>query len=101
MLSIDTLSLLKASDIARTSRDKPRVAKSEKSSDGEQPSPKVSIIRAGDNESLQKAATFNQQKNTISSNSLNEKSAIAAYESMAKEQQRQGIQLLLGVDTFV
>ena len=42
-----------------------------------------------------------QFKGTLSSNSLNEKSAIAAYKSMDKEQQRQSIQLLLGVDTFV
>jgi hypothetical protein len=40
-------------------------------------------------------------KLTLSNNSLNEKAAIAAYQSMDKEQQRQGIQLLLGVDTFV
>lgn len=100
-MSIDSLSLIKASDVARSSRDKPRVVKSEKSHDDELPSQKVAIIRAGDSDSLEKAASFNQQKNSISNNSLNEKSAIAAYQSVAKEQQRQGIQLLLGVDTFV
>lgn len=100
-MSIDTLSLLKTSDIARSSRDKPRVAKSEKSHDEDLPRPKVSIVRAGDSESLEQAATFNQQTNSMSSNSLNEKSAIAVYQSVAKEEQRQGIQLLLGVDTFV
>tara|TARA_R110000751_G_scaffold91266_3_gene179108 strand:- start:324349 stop:324651 length:303 start_codon:yes stop_codon:yes gene_type:complete len=100
-LSIDSVSLLKASDIARSSRDKPRVVKSEKTHDEQQPSSKASIIRAGDSESVQKAASFNQQSHSISNNSLNEKSAIAAYQSVAKEQQRQGIQLLLGVDTFV
>lgn len=100
-MSIDSLSLLKTSDIARSSRDKPRVAKSEKSHDENSANPQVSIIRAGDSETFEKAASFNQQTHSISSNSLNEKSAIAAYQSVAKEQQRQGIQLLLGVDTFV
>jgi hypothetical protein len=93
--------LLKAADIARSSRDKPRELKSEKSQDDNLPSSQVSIIRAGDSDSFEKAASFNQQTDSLSSNSLNEKSAIAAYQSMAKEQERQGIQLLLGVDTFV
>lgn len=100
-MSIDSLSLLKASDIARSSREKPRVVKLEKSHDENQPNPQVSIIRAGDSETFEKAASFTQHTDSISSNSLNEKSAIAAYQSMSKEQERQGIQLLLGVDTFV
>lgn len=99
-MSIDSLSLLKASDIARSSRDKPHELKSEKSQDDNPPSAQVSIIRAGDSDSFEKAASYNQQTVPLSS-SLNEKSAIAAYQSMAKEQERQGIQLLLGVDTFV
>lgn len=100
-MSIESISLLKASEIARSSRDKPRALKLEKSQDDNQPNAQVSIIRAGDNETFEKAASFNQQADSVSNNSLNEKSAIAAYQSMAKEQQRQGIQLLLGVDTFV
>ena len=100
-MSIESLSLLKASDVARSSRDKPRVVKSDKSQDNHQPSAQVSIIRAGDSETFEKAASFSQQPDSRVSNSLNEKSAIAAYQSVAKEQQRQGIQLLLGVDTFV
>jgi len=100
-LSIDSLSLLKASDIARSSRDKPRELRSDKSQDDNLQHAQVSIIRTGDSESFEKAASFNQQTDSISSNSLNEKSAIEAYQSAAKEQQRQGIQLLLGVDTFV
>lgn len=100
-MSLESVSTLKTSDIPRSSRDKPRVAKSDSNHNEEQSSPKASIIRAGDNDSFEKAASFKQQSNTISGNSLNEKSAIAAYESVDKEQQRQGIQLLLGVDTFV
>lgn len=100
-MSIESLSLLKASDIARSSRDKARVEKTENSQDDKLSNPQVSIVRGGDSETFEKAASFNQQTHSISSNSLNEKSAIAAYQSVAKEQQRQGIQLLLGVDTFV
>ncbi|MFT6991197.1 MAG: hypothetical protein ACJASL_003184 [Paraglaciecola sp.] len=101
MLSIDSLSLLKASDIARSSRDKPREIKSVKSPDEDLQNAQVSIIRTGDSETFEKAASFKQQTDSLSNNSLNEKAAIAAYQSMDKEQQRQGIQLLLGVDTFV
>jgi hypothetical protein len=100
-LSLDSLSLLKASDIARSSRDKPRVLKTEKSHDDSLQNAQVSIIRPGDSETFEKAASFKQQTDSLSGNSLNEKSAIAAYQSMAKEQQRQDIQLILGVDTFV
>jgi hypothetical protein len=101
LLSIDSLSLLKASDIARSSRDKPREIKSDRSPDENLHNAQVSIIRTGDSETFEKAASFKQQTDSLSSNSLNEKAAIAAYQSMDKEQQRQGIQLLLGVDTFV
>jgi hypothetical protein len=100
-LSIESLSSLKASDIARSSREKPRELKSDKSQNEDLQNAQVSIIRAGDSGSFEKAASFKQQTDSISSHSLNEKSAIAAYQSMDKEQQRQGIQLLLGVDTFV
>ena len=100
-MSIDSLSLLKASDIARSSRDKPREIKSVKSPDEDLQNAQVSIIRTGDSETFEKAASFKQQTDSLSNNSLNEKAAIAAYQSMDKEQQRQGIQLLLGVDTFV
>ncbi|MFT6990259.1 MAG: hypothetical protein ACJASL_002237 [Paraglaciecola sp.] len=100
-MSIESLSLLKASDIARSSRGKPRELKSEKSQDDNLQNAQVSIIRSGDIATFEKAASFNQQTDSLSGNNLNEKSAIAAYQSVAKEEQRQGIQLLLGVDTFV
>ncbi len=100
-MSIESLSSLKASDIARSSRDKPRELRSEKSQDDKPQNAQVSIIRAGDSKSFEKAASFKQQTESLSQNSLNEKAGIAAYQSVAKEQQRQGIQLLLGVDTFV
>jgi hypothetical protein len=101
LLSIESLSSLKASDIARSSRDKPRELKSEKIKDDNLVTTQASIIRRGDTQIFEKAASFKQHSATLSSNSLNEKSAIAAYKSMDKELQRQSIQLLLGVDTFV
>jgi hypothetical protein len=100
-LSIESLSSLKASDIARSSRDKSRDLKSEKNQDHNFQNGQVSIIRTGDTETFEKAAFFNQQTDSLSNNSLNEKLAIAAYQSVSKEQQRHSIQLLLGVDTFV
>ena len=100
-MSIESLSSLKASDIARSSRDKPRELKLDKIQDDNLVNAQASIIRSGDSQTLEKAASFKQHTSSLSSNSLNEKSAIAAYQSMDKEQQRQGIQLLLGVDTFV
>lgn len=100
-MSIESLTLLKASDIARSSRDKPRAIQTDKSQDDNLQNAQVSIIRSGDSETFEKAASYNQQTDNLSNKSLNEKSAIAAYQSMAKEQQRQGIQMLLGVDTFV
>ncbi|MFT4811157.1 MAG: hypothetical protein ACI9LX_004529 [Paraglaciecola sp.] len=100
-MSIDSLSLLKASDIARSARDKSREIKSDKSPDENLQIAQISIIRSGDSETFEKAASFKHQTDSLFSNSLNEKAAIAAYQSMDKEQQRQGIQLLLGVDTFV
>jgi patatin-like phospholipase/acyl hydrolase len=100
-LSIESLSSLKASDISRSSRDKSRDLKSEKNQDYDLQNGQVSIIRTGDTETFEKAASFNQQTDSLSNNSLNEKVAIAAYQSVSKEQQRHSIQLLLGVDTFV
>jgi patatin-like phospholipase/acyl hydrolase len=100
-LSIESLSSLKASDISRSSRDKSRDLKSEKNQDYDLQNGQVSIIRTGDTETFEKAASFNQQTDSLSKNSLNEKVAIAAYQSVSKEQQRYSIQLLLGVDTFV
>jgi hypothetical protein len=101
LLSIESLSLLRSPDIARSSRETPRELKSEKNQEDKLQNGQLSIIRAGDSKSFEKAASFKQQTESLSSNSLNEKAGIAAYQSMDKEQQRQGIQLLLGVDTFV
>lgn len=100
-MSIDSLSSLKASDVARSSRDKPRDLKSQLTQGDKVVEPKVSIIRAGDTQAFAKAESFTNQTSSQSSLSLNEKNAIDAYQSMLKDQQKQDIQMLLGVDTFV
>ena len=85
LLNIESLSLLKASDIARASRDKPRELWSEKRQDDKLQNFQVSNIRAGDSKSFEKVASFNQQTESLSKNSLNEKAGIATYQSVAKE----------------
>lgn len=100
-MSIDSLSSLKAFDVARSSRDKPRDVKSQQLQDDKVVEPKVSIIRAGDTQAFAKAESFTNQSSSQSKLSLNEKNAIDAYQSMLKDQQKQDIQMLLGVDTFV
>jgi hypothetical protein len=100
-LSIDSLSSLKAFDVARASRDKPRDLKSQQVQDDKVVEPKASIIRAGDSQAFAKAESFTNQTSGQPNLSLNEKNAINAYQSMAKDQQKQDIQMLLGVDTFV
>lgn len=100
-MSIESLSSLKPSDVSRSLRGKPSTQKSDKNPSQTPQQAQVSIIRAGDHETFERAASFKHQSSSISGNSLNEKSAIAAYQSVEKEQQRQKIQSLLGVDTFV
>ncbi|MGS2720350.1 hypothetical protein [Paraglaciecola aestuariivivens] len=100
-MSIESVSSLKASEIGRATKGKPNVAKVEPAKADRAVPNQVSVIRAGGQEAFEKAETFNQFSSSTSTNSLHEKSAIAAYQSMLKEQQRQDIQLLLGVDTFV
>ncbi|WP_158968053.1 hypothetical protein [Paraglaciecola sp. L3A3] len=102
-MSIESLSssALRALDTARTSRDKPREVKAIEDKNDKQTSHQVAVIRTGDADSIKKAETFQQPGQSKYGNSLHEKEAISAYESIEKEQERQNIQLLLGVDTFV
>ncbi|MDU0354602.1 hypothetical protein RS130_12320 [Paraglaciecola aquimarina] len=102
-MSIESLSSsnLRALDTARTSRDKPREVKAVADKNDSQHTNQVTVIRAGNADSIEKAETFSQHNQSINNNSLSGKEAIAAYQSIEKEQERQNIQLLLGVDTFV
>ncbi len=102
-MAIESLSssTLRTLDVARSSRDKTREVKSVQDKTEQIPLAQLPVIRQGGAEAFQKAETFQQQAGSTSTSSLNEKSAIAAYQSIDKEQQRQQVQLLLGVDTFV
>lgn len=102
-MSIESLSssALRALDVARNSRDKPREVKAVGDKNEQNTRSQVTIIRPGDYDTLKKAETFRSQAQSHSGKSLNEQHAIDAYESVEKDQQRQNIQLLLGVDTFV
>jgi hypothetical protein len=102
-LSIESLSssALRALDVARNSRDKPREVKAVGDKNEQSARSQITVIRPGDEDSLKKAETFRSQTQSHSGKSLNEQQAIDAYESIEKDQQRENIQLLLGVDTFV
>lgn len=100
-MTIDSLSnALKATDLSRSSREKNRNLKPVQEENSSESSSKVNILRAGTPKAFEQAASFTQNANSQSGATLNEKSAINAYQSIAKDQQREGIQLLLGVDTF-
>ena len=101
-MSIDSLSnALKATDLTRAPRNKNRAVKAVQLENESAHASKVNIVKAGGPEIFEQAASFNQYSSTQTGVTLNEKSAIEAYQSVAKESQREGIQLLLGVDTFV
>ena len=60
------------------------------------------VVRQNKPEAFAQAERFQQQQQTFSDNSNNRtRSAINSYQSLAKEQQRQDLQRLLGVDTYV
>ncbi|MEP0357037.1 MAG: hypothetical protein ABJH06_14255 [Paraglaciecola sp.] len=101
-MTIDSLSnALKATDLSRSSRDKSRGVKPIEDDKPSSASSKVEIIRAGSAKAFAQADSFNQNSANQTGSTFSEKSAIDAYQSIAKDQQREGLQLLLGVDTFV
>ncbi len=87
--------------MSHTSRDKAREVKPVVDKTQALSAPPSGLVRAGDDKSFEKAETFRRQTQSYSGSSLVEQQAIAAYESVEKDQQRQNIQMLLGVDTFV
>lgn len=92
---------LRALDVSHTSRNKPREVKPVADKVQQSNPTQVTVIRTGDEESLKKAETFRSKTQSQSSSRLSEQQAIAAYESIEKDQAREKIQMLLGVDTFV
>ncbi|MFT2091478.1 hypothetical protein [Paraglaciecola sp. 2405UD69-4] len=101
-MTIDSLSnALKTADLTRSTRDKSRSVKPIQEDKAADSYSKVDIIRSGTPKAFEQAASFSQSTSSQAGATLNEKSAIEAYQSIEKSQQREGIQLLLGVDTFV
>ncbi|MCF2949769.1 hypothetical protein L0668_16745 [Paraglaciecola aquimarina] len=102
-MSIDSFSsnAVRVLEVPRHSRDKPRDVKSVSDKNENPSQSQVTIIRPGDEESLKKAETFRSKSQSHSGKTLIEQQAIDAYQSIEKDQQRQNIQMLLGVDTFV
>lgn len=60
-----------------------------------------SAIRQGSVESFSQADNYRDQQTITEQFSLRSQNAVDAYQSISKEQQRDEIQQLLGVDTFV
>ena len=60
------------------------------------------VVRQNKPEAFAQAERFRQQQQTFNDNPNNRsRTAINTYQSLAKEQQRQDLQRLLGVDTYV
>lgn len=94
-------SALRAVDQARQSRNKPREVNAVVEHKDSKAPAQVTLIKSGDENILKTAETFQHKNHSHVSQNLNEKEAIAAYEGVAKDQQKQNIQMLLGVDTYV
>ena len=94
------LSSLRAISVPLTRKESPRAPHSDtpkKDNTNTQPV----LLKAGSEPVFKQAEAFRDSGTSRASNGLKEQLAIEAYQSIAKEQQRQDIQLLLGVDTFV
>lgn len=60
------------------------------------------VVRQNNPEAFAQAERFRQQQQTFSDNSSNRsRNAINTYQSLSTEQQREDLQRLLGVDTYV
>lgn len=60
------------------------------------------VVRQNNTEAFAQAERFRQQQQTFSDNSSNRsRNAINTYQSLSTEQQREDLQRLLGVDTYV
>ena len=60
------------------------------------------VVRQNNPEAFAQAERFREQQQTFNENSNNRsRNAINSYQSLDKEQQRQDLQQLLGVDTYV
>ena len=95
------LSNLRAIGVPVTRKDNARPTTPEPATKQAPDNQGVALVRAGSEPVFQQADTFRQGPSANMASGQKERLAIEAYESIAKDQQRQNIQQLLGVDTFV
>jgi hypothetical protein len=95
------LSSLRPIGVPVTRKDNARPLPPEVKKANTQHNSELVVIKAGSEPVFKQAEAFRDSGTSKSSNGLKQQVAIEAYQSIAKEQQRQDIQMLLGVDTFV
>ena len=102
-LAIDPsgLSSLRAIAVPVTRKENSRLIPPENKKADTKTSAELVVVKPGSEPVFKQAEAFRDNGTSKSSNGLKEQVAIEAYQSIAKEQQRQDIQMLLGVDTFV
>ncbi|KXI28665.1 hypothetical protein [Paraglaciecola hydrolytica] len=95
------LSSLRAIGVPLTRKDKSRPVGPENVKQETKNSTEITIVKSGSEPVFKQAEAFRGSGTSGAVNGLKQQVAIEAYQSIAKEQQRQDIQMLLGVDTFV
>jgi hypothetical protein len=95
------LSSIRSIGVPATGKEIARTAQISPEKENAKPSSELILVRQGSEPVFQQADAFRQTAGIQSASGQRERVAIEAYESIAKEQQRQNIQQLLGVDTFV
>ena len=94
------LSSLRAIGVPLTRKESPRALHSDTPKKDSNTTQQL-LVKSGSEPVFKQAEAFRDSGTSRASNGLKEQLAIEAYQSIAKEQQRQDIQQLLGVDTFV
>lgn len=92
---------LRAIGVPVTRKENARPLTPENKKTDTKPSVELVVLKPGSEPVFKQAEAFRENGTSKTSNGLKEQVAIEAYQSIAKEQQRQDIQMLLGVDTFV
>lgn len=95
------LSSIPSGSVPAARKDIARIAQTPADKEKAQSAAQVITVRQGSEPVFEQADAFRQTVGVQGATGQKERFAIEAYESMAKEQQRQNIQQLLGVDTFV
>ena len=95
------LTSLRAINVPLTRKDTARPVFEDNKKQDTKTSVELVVVKPGSEPVFKQAEAFRDSGTSKTSNGLKQQVAIEAYQSIAKEQQRQDIQMLLGVDTFV